>query len=119
MDIWYKIRGYLAVGVALITCPCHLVLILPLILSVTAGTAVGGFLEQNYGLVLTVSIIAFIGGLVGAVRWLGNAMSENGAFPPKQPRTLLKHLPHIGSLQQDKWISSEKRVVRWKKNKIP
>lgn len=45
MEIWYKIRGYLAVGVAMITCPCHLVLILPLILSVTAGTTMGGFLE--------------------------------------------------------------------------
>jgi len=119
MDIWYKIRGYLAAGVALITCPCHLVLILPLILSVTAGTAVGGFLAQNYGFVITVSIIAFIGGLVMAFRWLGNSLSEGGAFPPKQPRMLLKHLPHIGSLQLDKWISAEKRVVRWKKNKNP
>ena len=105
MEIWCKIRGYLAAGVALITCPCHLVLILPLILSVTAGTAVGGFLEQNYGFVIAASIIAFIGGLVLAFRWLGNSLSEGGAFPPKQPRMLLKHLPHIGSLLQDKWVS--------------
>ncbi len=105
MDIWYKIRGYLAAGVALITCPCHLVLILPLILSVTAGTAVGGFLEQNYGFVIAVSIIAFIGGLVLAFRWWGNGMSEGGAFPPRQSRTLSKHLSHVGSLQQDKWVS--------------
>jgi hypothetical protein len=117
MDIWYKIRGYLAAGVALITCPCHLVLILPLILSLTAGTAVGRFLGQNYGFVIAVSIIAFIGGLVLAFRWLGSGMSEGGASSPKHSRTPLKHLPQIGPLQQDKWISAEKRVIRWKKNR--
>ncbi len=115
MDIWYKIRGYLAAGVALITCPCHLVLILPLILSVTAGTAVGGFLEQNYGFVIAVSIIAFIGGLVLTFRWWGNGMSVGGAFPPRQSRTLLKHLPHVGSLQQDKWVSFGKTQSKMEK----
>jgi hypothetical protein len=103
MNIWNKIRGYLAAGVALITCPCHLVLTLPLILSVTAGTAVGGFLEQNYGFVIAVSIIAFIGGLVLAHRWLRSDMSEGGAFPSRHFRTLLKRLPQVGSLQKDKW----------------
>ena len=116
-NIWHRIWGFMAAGVALIACPCHLVLILPLLLSVTAGTAVGAFLEKNYYIVIAVSIIVFIGGLVLAFRWLGNGMSEGGAFPPKQSRTLLKHLPHVGSLQQDKWVFFGKTQSKMEKEK--
>ncbi len=56
-NMWNRIRGYVAAGVALITCPCHLVLTLPLFLSITAGTAAGAFLERNYYAVIVVSII--------------------------------------------------------------
>ncbi len=101
-NIWYKIRGYLAAGVALITCPCHLVLILPLLLSVTAGTATGAFLEQNFYVVIAVSIIVFIGGLVLAIRWLGSAVSEDVPRSTLQHRTLMNRPDHNGLWQQDK-----------------
>jgi len=92
-NIWYRIRGYMAAGVALITCPCHLVLTLPLLLSVTAGTAMGAFLEQNFYVVIAVSIIFFIGGLVLAIRWLGSAVSEDAANSSRKPRTLMNRQP--------------------------
>ncbi len=100
--IWNRIWGFLAAGVALITCPCHLVLTLPLLLSVTAGTAVGAFLEKNYYIVIAVSIIVFIGGLILAVRWLGSGVSEDTANSSRQPRTLMNRQPDAGLLQQDK-----------------
>lgn len=93
MEIWYKIRGYLAAGFALISCPCHLVFALPLLLGVTAGTAAGAFLEKNYGFIIVVSIIVFIGALVLAVHWLGNALPEEESDSPRQSPTPLKRSP--------------------------
>lgn len=56
------LKGWLLMGIAFLFCPCHLILILPLL----AGTAVGGILSQYYG-------VAF--GLFGAIFvilvWLG------------------------------------------------
>ncbi len=88
-----RIRGYVAAGVALILCPCHLVLTLPLLLSITAGTAAGAFLERNYYAVIVVSIIFFIGGLVLAIRWLRSAVSEDAANSSRKPRTLMNRQP--------------------------
>lgn len=39
-------KGYLLPGVAFLTCPCHL----PLLLTVLAGTGLAGFLSQYFGL---------------------------------------------------------------------
>jgi len=69
-EIWHAARGYLAAGVALIACPCHLVLTLPLLLSLTAGTALGIFLEHNPWVVIAIATVLFLGGLVLAFRWL-------------------------------------------------
>jgi len=92
-NMWNKIRGSVAAGVALILCPCHLVLTLPLLLSITAGTAAGAFLERNYYAVIVVSIIFFIGGLVLAIRWLRSAVSEDAANSSRKPRTLMNRQP--------------------------
>jgi mercuric ion transport protein len=95
-NMWNRIRGYVAAGVALILCPCHLVLTLPLFLSITAGTAAGAFLERNYYAVIVVSIIFFIGGLVLAIRWLRSAVSEDAANSSRKPRTLMNRQPRAG-----------------------
>ena len=71
INIWYKVRGYLAGGVAFITCPCHLLLTLPLLLALTAGTAAGAFLERNTVALVAISTALFVGGLVLSSRWLG------------------------------------------------
>jgi mercuric ion transport protein len=107
-NIWRIILGYLAAGFALIACPCHLVVTLPLILSLTAGTAAGTLLEKNFGLVIAVSIIAFIGALVLAIRWLGSGNSEGTAYSPSQSRALKNRLSHDKTLQQIKWRNNKR-----------
>ncbi len=95
-NIWCRIRGYLVAGFALIICPCHLVLTLPLLLSVTAGTAMGAFLEQNFYAIIGVSIVVFIGGLVLAIRWLGSDVSEDAANSSRKPRILINRQTRVG-----------------------
>ena len=77
-EIWHKARSYLAAGVALVACPCHLVVTLPLLLSLTAGTAVGVFLGHNPWVVVVVSTALFLGGLALAFHWQGQ---EGGSCP--------------------------------------
>lgn len=68
--MWQAIRGYVAGIVAFIACPCHLPLTLPLILALTTGTAVGGWLAANTQLIYLAATILFIGGLALAGKWL-------------------------------------------------
>lgn len=68
--MWQNIRGFVAGAVAFVACPCHLPLTLPLLLALTAGTAVGGWLANNSALIYTISGVLFIGGLVLAGKWL-------------------------------------------------
>jgi FtsH-binding integral membrane protein len=101
-NIFYRVRGYLAAGLALIACPCHLVVTLPLLLSLTAGTGMGVYLKQNTGLVVVVSIIVFIGGLVLAMRWLGSGVSKGAANSTRQSGTQMNRPTHPPFLQQEK-----------------
>ena len=53
------------VGVALavtgfLACPCHLIVTLPLLASLFAGTALGSFLTRNTGLVYALAGIYFV-----------------------------------------------------------
>lgn len=59
-SIW-MITGFLA-------CPCHLPLTIPLILGLTAGTAVGAFLVNNIWLVAGISTAYFIVSMLFAFR---------------------------------------------------
>jgi len=68
--MWQTIKGYVAGGVALIACPCHLPITLPLILALTAGTAVGGWLSANQTLIYSAFTLLFLGGLLLAGKWL-------------------------------------------------
>jgi hypothetical protein len=64
-----KIKAYAAGVVALIACPCHLPITLPLLVSLTAGTVLGSWLAQNTVPVGVISTVAFIGGLALAFKW--------------------------------------------------
>ena len=87
MGIWQHVRGYVAGVVALVACPCHIPLTLPIVLSLTAGTAVGVFLERYSGWVYAFSAALFVGGLILAAYWMGSNNSKEGAScPPKQAR---------------------------------
>lgn len=57
-------------GLAFVACPCHLPITLPLLLTVTAGTAVGSWLAQNTTLIYATFTVYFVGGLLLSMRWL-------------------------------------------------
>jgi len=68
--MWHTVRGYLAAVVALVTCPCHLPVTLPILISLTAGTALGAWLQDNAPIVGGISTALFIGGLALALKWI-------------------------------------------------
>lgn len=72
MNTWQRIKGYVAGAIALIACPCHLPLTLPLLIGLTAGTALGSWLAGNYLTVFIISAAIFIVGLILSFRWLGS-----------------------------------------------
>jgi hypothetical protein len=63
-----------------IACPCHLPLTLPLLLALTAGTALGAFLANNVGVVFAVSGAYFVGALLFMTRGL---LRDNKSSPAK------------------------------------
>ena len=67
---WKQIKGYTAGALAFVTCPCHLITIWPVLLTLTAGTVFGAWLAANMLLVGIVMTGLFITGLVLAFKWL-------------------------------------------------
>jgi len=106
-DVWLKVRGYVAAAIALVACPCHLVVTLPLLIALTAGTALGAFLRQNSALVFGVSTALFVAGLYLAFRWMDQPTTV--ADPPaeadfgasgrqRSPRSHAGARPHLSDL---------------------
>ncbi|MBW8012179.1 MAG: hypothetical protein FVQ83_13240 [Chloroflexi bacterium] len=57
-------KGWVAVIVGFIACPCHLPITFPILLSLTAGTAFGAWLTNNtimFGSILTVIFLVGLG----------------------------------------------------------
>lgn len=67
---WNKFRSYIATVFAVISCPCHLPLTLPILLALTAGTVLGRWLAGNIGVIIVISTAVFIGGLSLSLRWM-------------------------------------------------
>ncbi|MBI4589690.1 MAG: mercury resistance protein [Candidatus Rokubacteria bacterium] len=61
-----SVKGYLLLGLAFITCPCHL----PLLLAVLAGTGLAGALSQYFGLVFLVLSVIFVSSLIYGLKVL-------------------------------------------------
>jgi len=74
--MWRAIRGYVSGTVPFVLCPCHLVFTLPLIISATAGTAFGVWLEGNTGAFVAIVTVAFVGGVILTMKWLGKNASD-------------------------------------------
>jgi len=53
-------KGYLLLGLAFVTCPCHL----PLLVAVLAGTGLAGALSQHVGLAFVVLSVMFVTSLI-------------------------------------------------------
>lgn len=92
-----KLSGYLLVATGFLACPCHLVLTLPLALALLGGTAIGGFLTQNSGLIVGVFSAYFLGALAlglllinhkSRTRPQGRSVSLSATGPREKPATL-------------------------------
>jgi len=77
--VWHTTKGYIAGVVAFAACPCHLPITLPLLLTLTAGTAIGAWLVDNTITVAIVSTIIFIGGMVLAFTWINQSLPNSAA----------------------------------------
>jgi mercuric ion transport protein len=55
-----RIGGVVLTVTGFLACPCHLIITLPLLISLLAGTAVGSFLSRNTVLVYTGAGIYFV-----------------------------------------------------------
>ena len=55
-----RIGGVVLTVTGLLACPCHLIITLPLLISLLAGTALSSFLSRNTGLVYTGASIYFV-----------------------------------------------------------
>lgn len=69
MHIGRTVRPLVSGIVALVSCPCHLPLTLPLILSLTAGTVVGTWLAGNIPVIVGGSVVIFVSSLLLTLRW--------------------------------------------------
>lgn len=65
-----EIKGWAAVVIGFIVCPCHLPITLPIALSLTAGTAIGAWLTNNTALIWVLFTLLFLGGLAIGFHWL-------------------------------------------------
>jgi len=68
--LFAKTRGFLAAALALLFCPCHLFITLPVVLSLLGGTVLGRFLRSHTGFLLAASFVFFVAATAVAVRWL-------------------------------------------------
>lgn len=72
-----RIGGVALTVTGFLACPCHLILTLPLLLSLLAGTALGSFLSRNTGLIYTGAAIYFVVALaVGVFLLFGRTGSD-------------------------------------------
>lgn len=84
-------KGYVAAGIALIACPCHLVITLPLLLALTGGSALGLWLAQNQWLVWLAATGLFVGGLALAFVWLNQEQPDAQCEIPAAKRVAMKN----------------------------
>jgi hypothetical protein len=72
-----RIGGVVLTVTGFLACPCHLIITLPLLISLLAGTALGSFLSSNTGLVYAFASIYFVVALALGYWFL---------FGPKRPK---------------------------------
>lgn len=64
-----SLKGYLLLGLAFVTCPCHL----PILLVILAGTGLAGALSQYFGLAFLALSVIFVASLVLGLKALKGA----------------------------------------------
>lgn len=76
-----KFGGYALGATALVACPCHLPLTLPLLSALLAGTSLGALLSASPQFVVIGATGYFVVGLLGAIALLGGPATTAGAVP--------------------------------------
>jgi len=76
-----RMGGAVLTVTGFLACPCHLIIILPFLASLLAGTALSSFLTHNTGLVYALAGIYFVVALALGYRFL---------FSPKPPQHVVE-----------------------------
>ncbi len=76
-------KGAVAGFVALVACPCHLPLTIPLLLLLISGTAAGVWLAANQWFIWLASTAIFAAGLALAWLWLRRAAADGQCELPQ------------------------------------
>lgn len=100
-----RIGGVALTVTGFLACPCHLIITLPLLMSLLAGTVLGSFLSRNTGLVYTGATIYFVVALALEIRFLLAPACTNrdmvAACPPCTSGTSERHVPETIALPGD------------------
>jgi mercuric ion transport protein len=100
-----RIGGVALTVTGLLACPCHLIITLPGLLSLLAGTALGSFLSRNTGLVYTGAGIYFVVALaLGAWFLFGPARGKrkmDAACPTCAPAASDEQVQERSSIPDD------------------
>lgn len=67
-----SLKGYLLLSTAALTCPFHL----PILIALTAGTALGSFLSGHLWLTGLLLTLYFAGALYLSLKWIGKAKAN-------------------------------------------
>jgi hypothetical protein len=97
-----RIGGVALTVTGFLACPCHLIITLPLLISLLAGTALGSFLSRNTGLVYTGAGIYFVVAIaLGAWFLFGPKREMDAACPTCVPVASDEHLQESSALPED------------------
>ena len=80
---WQKIRGRVMLVVSFVTCPCHLPITLPVVLTLLAGTPAAVWIGNHVGWVYGGMAILFVVSLGLGLRWI---LQTNAAREVCEPR---------------------------------
>ena len=100
-----RIGGVVLTVTGFLACPCHLIITLPLLISLLAGTALGSFLSRNTGLVYTGAGIYFVVALaLGAWFLFGPKRGKRGmdvACPTCAPVASYEYVQEHSPMTED------------------
>ncbi len=96
-----RIGGIVLTVTGFLSCPCHLIITLPLLISLLAGTALGSFLSHNTGLVTAFAGIYFVVALTLGTAFLFGPKRQKRAAEPACPTCSPADAP-----ESDPWQSS-------------
>ena len=87
-----KVWGSVLVVTGFIACPCHLVITLPIVLGLMAGTGAGAILAANTGLVYVIAGGYFVAALAAGWYLLNRKRSKAGSARARSAASKGRHL---------------------------